>query len=385
MIKRRRGRARRPGTRYFEDPVVFGVVTRYHQRLGMQIESSFGQSRSSRLARAQGCLIGQIAGDSLGSLVEFQSAASIARRYPGGPRLLSDGGTWDTIAGQPTDDSELALALARSLALAGNYDENAIARAYVDWYVSGPFDIGGTITAALQSAAANRDGRGVASAVRGVANRDSQANGAMMRISPLGIFGVGLSRADLAASARADASLTHPHGICQDSNVAYTAAIAFAIQTGASPDKICDYALETSEKASLDQSVIECLREAKSYPPANYEQNQGWVLIALQNAFYQLVHAPSLEEGVVDTVRRGGDTDTNAAIAGALLGAAWGLETVPRQWIDCILCCRPEEGRAGVRRPRPQEYWPIDVLTLAARLLTAAEPMWDNEQGRTSE
>ena len=30
----------------------------------------------------------------------------------------------------------------------------------------------------------------------------------------------------------------------------------------------------------------------------------GWILIALQNAFYQLLHAPSLEEGVVDTVMR---------------------------------------------------------------------------------
>lgn len=94
------------------------------------------------------------------------------------------------------------------------------------------------------------------------------------------------------------------------------------------------------------------MREAESRPPANYQHIQGWVLIALQNAFYQLLHASNLEEGVVDTVRRGGDTDTNAAIAGALLGAVWGLDTVPRQWIDCILSCRPEKDRAGVRQPR---------------------------------
>src|SRR5581483_9287240 len=68
------------------------------------------------LARAQGCLLGQVAGDALGAQVEFASARRIAADYPdGGPRLLADGGPHDVIAGQPTDDSELALLLARSL------------------------------------------------------------------------------------------------------------------------------------------------------------------------------------------------------------------------------------------------------------------------------
>ena len=46
----------------------------------------------------------------------------------------------------------------------------------------------------------------------------------------------------------------------------------------------------------------------------------------------------------MDTVMRGGDTDTNAAIAGALLGAVYGRNALPRQWIEKILSCRPSEG-----------------------------------------
>ena len=60
--------------------------------------------------------------------------------------------------------------------------------------------------------------------------------------------------------------------------------------------------------------------------------SSGWVVTALQSAYYQLLHAPSLEEGIVSTVRSGGDTDTNAAICGALLGAVYGRQAVPRQW-----------------------------------------------------
>ena len=93
------------------------------------------------------------------------------------------------------------------------------------------------------------------------------------------------------------------------------------------------------------------------------------MLIALQNAFHALLHAPSLEEGVVATVRRGGDTDTNAAIAGALLGAVHGRRAVPAQWLQMLLSCRPHQLRA--RHARPSRFWPVDVLELAELLLLA--------------
>jgi ADP-ribosylglycohydrolase len=69
----------------------------------------------------------------------------------------------------------------------------------------------------------------------------------------------------------------------------------------------------------------------------DYSSKMCWVLIALGNAFWQLLHATTLEKGVVSTVMAGGDTDTNAAIAGALLGAVHGREAIPLQWQDRIL------------------------------------------------
>ena len=71
----------------------------------------------------------------------------------------------------------------------------------------------------------------------------------------------------------------------------------------------------------------------------------------------------------MDTVMRGGDTDTNAAIAGALLGAVHGRDAVPAQWVECLLACRPQEGRADVYNPRPRCYWPVDALDLAEQLV----------------
>lgn len=152
-----------------------------------------------RTKRAQGCLLGQLAGDALGSLVEFQSPSEIRCSYPEGVRELAPGGTWNTIAGQPTDDSEMALLLARMLVKSGTYDPRAARDAYVFWLRSQPFDCGMTILSGL----------------RGRPDHASQANGAMMRVSPLGIFGANHDLHLVADWARADASLTHPNMVCQ--------------------------------------------------------------------------------------------------------------------------------------------------------------------------
>lgn len=303
--------------------------------------------------RAQGCLLGQVAGDALGGLVEFQSPREIRSRYPHGVRRLDDGGTWRTLAGQPTDDSEMALALARLLVERGAYNAQEAMRAYVSWLESSPFDCGNTVSMGLA----------------GSPNRESQANGALMRISPLGIFGAQKDLGVVAGWAEQDASLTHPHPVCLEANALFAMAIALAVGTGISAPKLYEQVVSWAKERKSNSSIREAIDRAANSFPTSYTHQQGWVLIAFQNGLWQLLHAPNLEEGVVDTVMRGGDTDTNAAIAGALLGAVYGKQAVPEQWTESILSCRPHLGAPGVLRPRPPQYWPVDTLELAARLV----------------
>ncbi|HVC32068.1 MAG TPA: ADP-ribosylglycohydrolase family protein [Chloroflexota bacterium] len=329
------------------------------------------------LRRAQGCPLGQIAGDSLGSLVEFRSSAEIRRRYPDGPCLLEDDGPlspWHTLAGQPTDDSELALALARAIVATGGYDREAVAQAYVGWYRSAPFDCGTTIGHALGAVSGDDlQGNRVAARLLASASPTSQANGSLMRISPLGIWGHALPLDQLADLARDDSKLTHPQPICQESCAVFVVAVSRGIVGGAARSSVYQQTLDWATANGREPAVLATLRRAAAEPPGDYQRNQGWVLIALQNAFYQLLHAPSLEEGVVRTVVAGGDADTNAAIAGALLGAVHGLAAIPAQWREKVLACRPAAGLANVRRPRPEEYWPVDALELAAQLVHAGQ------------
>lgn len=308
------------------------------------------------LSRAQGCMLGELVGDALGSRVEFKTELDIRVEYPGRLTEIIDGGPWNTIAGQPTDDGEMAITLARAIIASGGYRSEGVFNAYVDWFDSGPFDYGGSTRRALKT----HD-----------PSQSSQANGALMRCAPLGIFGALADPSLVRDWAHLDARLTHPNPVCVQANELFVRAIALTIRHEVGPQELYDQILEWAHDPRTDPTVLHCVERSKDAPPAEYFHRMGWVLIALGNALYQLLHAPSFEEGVIDTVNRGGDTDTNGAVCGALLGAVYGLEAIPVRWRDAVLNCRPARGDVRVKHPRPREYWPIDALDLARGLLVA--------------
>jgi ADP-ribosyl-[dinitrogen reductase] hydrolase len=323
-------------------------------------------AEDQRFDRALGCLLGLAIGDSLGSQVEFQDAAAIARAYPDGVRTLAPSSVWSTLAGQPTDDTELALSLARSLVRNGYYDPQDVAAAYGAWFDSDPFDCGHATRRAFAAAAASLTDKAHAAGAH--ADRDNQSNGGLMRIAPIGIWAANPDEA--AALAVRDAALSHPHPVCSAAGAADAAALA-----GADRREMMATALRIADAAGPDAAPVSAvLRQARDgAPPAEFQHQMGWVLIALQNAFYHLAVGTPVQPALIATVAQGGDTDTNAAIAGALLGAADGRILMPRDWIMPVLTCRPDQGLHPAR-PRPPAYWADDLLDLTEALLLRRAP-----------
>ena len=210
------------------------------------------ESYETVLNRAQGCLLGQLAGDALGSTVEFQTPKEITKRYPQGIRDLEGGGIWNILPGQPTDDSEMALLLARMLADQRRYDPEEARKAYLFWLDSDPFDRGLTISRGLRERL----------------NFESQANGAMMRISPLGIFGANHDWEHVAKWARQDAAITHPHPVCQQANALFTMAIAHAIRQGCDARNLYEQIVTWAGDMEVDESLLEAVRGPAEAPPA---------------------------------------------------------------------------------------------------------------------
>jgi ADP-ribosyl-[dinitrogen reductase] hydrolase len=316
--------------------------------------------------RALGAMLGQLAGDALGSMVEFQSAARIRELYPDGLRTIQGSPLFHTLAGQPTDDSELALALADALIAAGSagYDPGQAARAYMAWARSGPFDIGGTIGRAIRvmEEAEARGHDPVAAAYGKPYGPRQQANGALMRQVSLGIWGAALDADRVAAAAMADARLTHGHPVCLEASAVFSVSLARTIRDGGSGAEALATARAWHRAHGREGAVRDALERSAHEPPARYT---GYVLHALQNAFYQAVHTDSVEAGIVATVMAGDDTDTNACIAGALLGAIHGEAGVPEAWRRTVLTCEPGPDSP---RPRPARYWPSRAVAVVDAL-----------------
>jgi ADP-ribosylglycohydrolase len=107
-------------------------------------------------------------------------------------------------------------------------------------------------------------------------------------------------------------------------------------------------------------------RAKRGEGPDDFMHQQGWVLTASQNAFRHLASDTPIEDALIQAAGKGGDTDTNAAICGALLGAAQGSAAIPVRW-SMALACRPL-AETGAKRPRPARYWSDDVPFLAEGL-----------------
>ena len=311
------------------DSLTFGLMDRDWKavRLGVRVKSSpfvtpaRGQAIEDPdlLSRAQGSMIGQFAGDALGAVVEGLSGTTIHDRYPGGLRRLVNGGVWGTIAGQPTDDSEMALMLARSIVRADGFDLERAGAAYAAWYRTDPFGIGETTRAAME-------GRPDASSLSDGALTGESCRGGLPAGGGVGrrVFGrrFDASEPDLPGSERI---VCRGRVLCDSKWRRSRGGFRVDGTAGGPARSGSGFSRDIARGASISGV-------APGEPP---------VITSFRNAFWQLLHARSVESGVVDTVMRGGDTDTNAAIAGALLGAVYGLRSMPSQWTDRIVTCRP--------------------------------------------
>ncbi len=323
----------------------------------MRLEKGRAVADPELLSRAQGCLLGHIAADNLGASVEGSHASHVAQLLAaGGLRDLTDGGRYGLLAGQPSDDSEMSLVLARHLVSHGKYVPDAARRAYRQWVASRPVSLGSRTRAA----------------VFGRLRADTDSNGSLMRAAPLGIFGHRMKPEALARLAREESATTHPGRLCGDAVAAYVIAIAHQMRAGEGAPGAYDAALRWAE-ADAAASVVHTLRRAALEPPP-VDDIGGSVLTALHNAFHALLTSTDFPEGVAAAVSRGSNTDTHAAVTGALLGAVGGRDGVPEQWRLMVLSCRPHRIRTA--RPRPPTCWPTDALELAERLLVAGSPSY---------
>jgi ADP-ribosylglycohydrolase len=304
---------------------------------------------SARESRVIGALLGVHSGDSLGATLEFESHEEIARLYPTGLRDIVGGGPFGWTAGHATDDTDMA----RGVLLA-YHDHNClgvgddVARLAGDYFIKWlrgdwpdrrpgtyPDDIGGATSTGLEIYEKTRDPD------RAGAGEGNAGNGSLMRCIATGLFQPDPEK--LIKESQRISKITHDDKRCTIACAAYNTIVsklinqvnpAEAIKAGLSVSKT----LERTSTGPVYEAIelgksLDVAKMAKEGPPPELRgQLGGFVLGSLSLAIAALLDSRSLEDIVVDVVRIGRDTDTNAAIAGGLLGARDGLAGVPQHW-----------------------------------------------------
>ena len=274
--------------------------------------------------RRRGTLIGLAVGDALGAAVEFKSPGSfkpVAGYRDGGPHRLE--------AGEWTDDTSMALALADSIATAG-WDLNDQANRYVEWWKKGKysvndycFDIGYTTRMALSNYLDNKN-----ALASGDTSERASGNGSIMRLAPVPIRYVEHyphNIEELSRLAEESSIPTHASDQCR-SACRYLATVLAALIQGEdrqavlSPTwKPLQHLNEIKPLHPTIQTVAQGSFRDKQ-PPAI--QGSGWVVKSLEAALWAFHDASSFEEAVLRAVNLGDDADTTGAICGQLSHAS---------------------------------------------------------------
>jgi ADP-ribosyl-[dinitrogen reductase] hydrolase len=300
------------------------------------------------LDRYRGALLGLAAGNALGVAVEGLSALDISSLAPDGLRDIGSDERkrpWD-------DDVAQAIELAECL-LEGPLDTDAYMARLLRWAKASGRGMGMQTYYVLVRARAGARGTDAARAVWEESGRYAAGNGAVMRCAPVALRW----RRDpvrLVEDAGHSARVTHYDPRCVWTTAATCAAIAHALAgTHWTLHELADGLDGVGAPPEVGQAVRRSATSDLGGLDLDESSSIGYTVRTMTAGLWAFLNANDLETTLLQIIRAGGDTDTNGAVAGAVLGAKFGASAIPERWI----------------RHLPD---PDDLTSLADRLCEAA-------------
>ena len=263
--------------------------------------------------RALASYLGFACGDALGATVEFLSAKRIKKRY-GTHKDIIGGGWLNLAAGQVTDDTQMALALGQAIIDKQTFNEQTVAKYFVNWMETDPPDIGNTCRRSLLRV---RD-QGV---LHGPLREDDAGNGACMRNLPV-ILATLNNLDNFQDWTIKQCHITHHHPLSDAATLTLGKLVQHLLRGN---DSLCQQ---------------EARQLTKDYPILNYSPYPGrasaYIVDTVQTVLHYFFNSKDYETCLINTVNQGEDADTTGALAGMLAGAKYGLDAIPKRWLSML-------------------------------------------------
>ncbi len=285
------------------------------------------------ISRARGALLGLVAGNQLGVPTEhLGTPEAIRNAFPGGVVDLAPppkNSPYD-------DDAAMALLLGESLLASRDFDAADVARRWVKWMKVDGRGIGVTTRRALTLIDRGKEpfeaGR--------LANQEnpgrSAGNGSVMRCIPVALrYHDSVER--LIRVSTQQAAITHADERCTWGAAAVNLAARELLHGNIYFIEEVLHKIGDRAPRALRDAIHRVPREQESTLPIAVPGEAGYVVHCVEIAFWFVAHDRTLEEALTYLVQAGGDTDTNAAVAGALLGARYGEVALPPRWVDQLV------------------------------------------------
>lgn len=294
----------------------------YIMRQGAVEKAAADISMDACRDRAVGALVGLAVGDAVGTTLEFATRDSY--------EPLTDmvgGGPFNLEAGQWTDDSSMALALADSLISHNGFNARDLMGRFQEWMEDGRysstgtcFDIGVTTHAAIQRWQSTGD------PIAGSTDQFSAGNGSIMRLAPVAIR-YWRNHPRLDDVARRQSETTHATIACLDA----CSVMAHMLAKLISGSQALHY--EGSIANVSDRRIRQVAAGSWRGRPRSSIRGSGYVVESLEAALWSVGRTGNFEQAVLTAANLGEDADTTAAIAGQFAGALYGLSAIPRKWL----------------------------------------------------
>lgn len=281
-----------------------------------------------------GTIFGQAIGDALGLGTEFMSKTEVREKYPDGlkeySQIIRDYHRAKFQPGSWSDDTDMMLCIANAIIKDKGINLHTIARNFKQWvYAPETRGVGQTTLKVLSIAEYVEKPHQVAELIWRMTRTKNAANGSVMRTAI-----IGLKKENVAQTAEDVCKLTHFDPRCVGSCVIVSEIINHLIWH----DEQLSYSQIMTIGNKYDKSIAEYIDKAYYNGIESLELDEpssiGYTLKALGSALWCLFHANDFEEGLLRVVNEGGDADTNAAVACAMLGAKFGYTSIPQKYTD---------------------------------------------------
>jgi ADP-ribosylglycohydrolase len=290
-----------------------------------------------QINKIKGIFFGQAIGDALGLGTEFLNKQQIAKYYPDElseySQIVQDAHRMRFNIGAWTDDTDQFLCICDSILAANDVDEIAFAKELYKWFNGNPMGIGRTVLQVVSYPQFTEMPFKASESVWKQSGMQNAANGALMRTSILGAYEFWNPQKVIQNTEKIP-KVTHWDPRCIGSCVIVTHIISSILNQNQLP--ALEQIIEIGER--YDKRIKPFIEKATSDNISDLHLDEhnsiGYTLKALSAALWAYFNSPDFETGILKIINEGGDADTNACIAGSILGAKYGFNSIPEKYIN---------------------------------------------------